>query len=111
MSRNKRIRNGLAKVLNLRKKPKIEFDDMTEQQQALLGDISKVRKMVDNFKETTVIYQKKFDEVMIAYNCHQFQLIAQDLESILQHISSLETEGPVTAHKDIPLEESEMSVE
>lgn len=82
---------------------------LTQAQEELAGDLSKIKKIVDNLKKTSNTFKDTFETINEKYNCAQFQFIVQDLESICQHIDSLETVGPQPAHEEIPLEQSELN--
>lgn len=82
-----------------------------EQKMLLISKMGDIKKLVNNLKYTANVYKKTFEGVCGEFNCRQFQMIGQDLASILMHIDDIETNGPDDAHEDIPLEKSEIPLE
>ena len=104
-----KFRKGKNGIAIKPSKKKVRGPSLTEAQAQLLGDIKKVKNMVDSLDRAVTQFQKGFSIAQEKYNCHQFQLIQQDLESILMHIKDLEENGPKESHREVPLEESEMN--
>ncbi len=107
MKRFKKIK----KAFNKNKKKMSEvFDNESDKHESerIISDMIATKKIVENLKSTVEIYEAQMVNINKRFSCLQFQLIVQDLNSILHHIESLETKGPSPAHEEIPLEKSEM---
>ena len=82
-----------------------------EAQEQLVRELMAVKKVIENIKDSSIIFKKALEGMNAKYKCLQFQLILQDLESTIGHIDSLETDGPKTPHDEISLEDSEIPEE
>ena len=82
-----------------------------EAEEQLVRELMASKKVVENINDSCDIFLKAMQGIRKKYDCLQFQLIEQDLESILGHIDNLQENGPMEAHRDVPLEESEMPME
>lgn len=89
----------------------LEVDEVIEkeQQELLAKKVLAVKKIMDNMKKSVGIFSQAITNINSEFKCLQFQMIQQDLESILNHIDSLETEGPKVAHAEVSLKDSEIS--
>ena len=85
--------------------------DMDAQKKVLNDDIHAVKRCVEGVGKVAEVCRNSMQKIDERYACLQFQLIIQDLESILMHIEDLEVNGPKAPHSDVPLSESEISEE
>jgi len=100
MSKTKKKRNKKYNPNN-----RIDAKNLNERE-LLVRKLMAAKKTIENLKKTAAIYKNVFEGITGEFNCRQFQMIGQDLASILIHIHDLEENGPSKAHKDIPLEDS-----
>ena len=84
---------------------------MDAQKKELSDDIHAVKRCVEGVGKVAEVCKGSMERIDGRYKCLQFQLIIQDLESILMHVDDLETNGPKVPHSEIPLSESEITEE
>jgi len=82
-----------------------------EAEDALKADLVKMKKVIENINDTCGIFRATMIKINEKFKCYQFQMIEQDLESIMLHIEDVEKNGPRAAQEEIPLEDSEVSEE
>lgn len=102
----RKVKLGLVKSNNIKANAKSKFTA----QELLVRKLMATKKTIKNIEKTCKIYKNAMEGITGEFNCRQFQMIGQDLESILVHIQDLEDNGPDKAHDEIPLEDSEESV-
>ncbi len=104
-------KSSMTRKLKKGKLKLVDDGNKKEAQEQLVRELMAVKKVIENIKDSSVIFQNALEGMNEKYKCLQFQLILQDLESIITHIDSLETDGPKTPHSEVPIEDSEMSEE
>lgn len=111
MSKNKRKRGAIHIKPN--RAEKVRPFDATEKnaKKLLLRKIQETQKIIMNVEKTSKMFTNVLESINGEFNCRQFQMIKMDYESILAHCESLKTDGPEVAHREIPLEESEIADE
>ena len=83
----------------------------TDAQVLLYKKVQAAKKIIDGLEKTTKIYIKAVDNMNVEFKCLQFQLIEQDLESIIRHIEDLNANGPREPHNEVSLADSEEPLE
>lgn len=84
------------------------YQDLDDQQKALLHDTVAFKQMVESFDTIVEKFLSSFGKAKEKYNCRQLQYMMQDMQSIRDHVKSLEDYGPMPADEEVPLEESEL---
>lgn len=108
--RRKALEKNMAKK-NIRlvdSKPE-NATDLTEieARTLLLKKVAAAKKIAENLADTSRTYIQAIKSINKEFSCLQFQLIHQDLESIIMHVEDLEANGPKEAHSEVSLAESQ----